>query len=234
MWALVDQLPSEANEVSWKKRHQKIQQDIRSLGAVNLAAADELREKTERQSFLQSQQEDLSTALEILQQAIAKMDQQTRSRFQETFERVNRELNRLFSELFNGGQASLRLEGDDWLTAGVHIIAQPPGKRNSHIQMLSGGEKALTAIALVFAFFSLNPAPFCILDEVDAPLDDTNVGRFCRLVKEISKDIQCIFITHNKITMELASQLLGVTMSEAGVSQMVSVDIDQAVEMGQA
>ena len=161
------------------------------------------------------------------------MDQQTRSRFQETFERVNGELKRLFTELFNGGQATLRLEGDDWLTAGVHIIAQPPGKRNSHIQMLSGGEKALTAIALVFAFFALNPAPFCILDEVDAPLDDTNVGRFCRLVKAISKDIQCIFITHNKITMELASQLLGVTMSEAGVSQMVSVDIDQAVEMGQ-
>jgi chromosome segregation protein len=172
--------------------------------------------------------------LETLTTAISKIDRETRARFRETYEKVNAGLSRLFPRLFGGGEACLNMTGDDLLSTGISITARPPGKRNTSIQLLSGGEKALTAVALVFAIFELNPAPFCLLDEVDAPLDDANVGRFCELVKEMSAKVQFIIVTHNKITMEIANQLLGVTMHEPGVSRLVAVDIDQAVEMAAA
>ena len=169
--------------------------------------------------------------MNTLENAIRKIDRESRTRFKETFDELNRNIKDMFPKLFGGGHAYLQLTGDELLSTGVSIMAQPPGKKNTNIHLLSGGEKALTAVALVFAIFKLNPAPFCILDEVDAPLDDHNVGRFCNLVKSMSNDVQFVFITHNKITMEIANQLLGVTMHEAGVSRLVSVDVDEAVEM---
>jgi chromosome segregation protein len=175
--------------------------------------------------------EDLNSALSTLESAIRKIDRETRSRFRETFNQVNSGFEKLFPKLFGGGQAYMELIGDDLLSAGVSVMARPPGKRNSTINLLSGGEKALTAVALVFAIFELNPSPFCMLDEVDAPLDDTNVNRFCEIVKDMSAKVQFIFITHNKATMELARQLSGVTMQEPGVSRLVSVDLDEAVKM---
>ena len=175
--------------------------------------------------------EDLNNALTTLESAIRKIDRETRSRFRETYENVNAGFKLLFPRLFGGGHAYLELTGDDLLTSGVTVMARPPGKRNSTIHLLSGGEKALTAVALVFAIFELNPAPFCLLDEVDAPLDDQNVGRFCDIVKDMSGKVQFVFITHNKVTMELARQLSGVTMHEPGVSRLVSVDLDEAVKM---
>ena len=205
---------------------------IARLGNINLAAIDEFQEQSERMRYLEAQHADISTALETLESAIRKIDRETRSRFKETFERINSGLQELFPRVFGGGQASLELTGDDLLDTGVSIMARPPGKRNATIHMLSGGEKALTAVALVFAIFQLNPAPFCMLDEVDAPLDDANVGRFCELVRSMSDRIQFIFITHNKVTMELADQLLGITMHEPGVSRLVSVDVEQAARMG--
>ena len=207
---------------------ERLLQRIDRLGAINLAAIDEHRIQSERKGYLEAQQADLGEALETLQEAIRKIDRETRSRFRDTFDQINRGLQALFPKVFGGGHAELVLTSDELLDSGVAIMAQPPGKRNSTIHLLSGGEKALTAIALVFAIFQLNPAPFCLLDEVDAPLDDANVGRYVNLVREMSHGIQFIYITHNKIAMEMAHQLLGVTMQEPGVSRLVTVDIEAA------
>jgi chromosome segregation protein len=201
------------------------------LGPINLAAIDEFKEQTERQEYLNAQNTDLEEALHTLENAIRKIDRETRTRFKETYDLVNAGLKQNFPRLFGGGHAYLELGDEDLLTAGVTVMARPPGKRNSSIHLLSGGEKALTAVALVFAIFQLNPAPFCLLDEVDAPLDDANVTRFCEIVREMSEKVQFLFITHNKVTMELASQLTGVTMQEPGVSRLVSVDVEEAVQM---
>lgn len=204
---------------------------INRLGAINLAAIDEFASQSERKTYLDAQHEDLTSALETLESAIRKIDKETRSRFRETFEEVNAGLQALFPRVFGGGSAHLEMTGEDLLDTGIAIIARPPGKKNSTIHLLSGGEKALTAIALVFSIFQLNPAPFCMLDEVDAPLDDANVGRYARMVKEMSEKVQFIYITHNKISMEVADQLLGVTMHEPGVSRLVSVDVEEAAEL---
>jgi len=225
------ELPEEHSAEAWQERLDKIQRGLDRIGTVNLLAIEEFEEQSERATYLATQFEDLTNALETLEKAIRKIDRETRARFQEVFENVNAGLKRIFPRLFGGGHAYMSLEGDDLLNAGVTIMAQPPGKRNSSIHLLSGGEKALTAVALVFAIFELNPAPFCLLDEVDAPLDDANVGRFCDIVREMSANVQFLFITHNKVTMEMASQLMGVTMGEPGVSRLVSVDIDEAVKL---
>ena len=224
-------MPEEANHDEWEENTTKTGSRIQRLGAINLAAIEEFEEQSERKEYLDSQHADLTEALETLENAIQKIDKETRERFKDTFEAINDSFKSRFPKLFGGGQAYLDLTGDDLLEAGVAIMARPPGKRNSTIHLLSGGEKAMTAIALVFAIFELNPAPFCLLDEVDAPLDDANVQRFCDVVKEMSENVQFMFITHNKITMEIARHLNGVTMQEAGVSRMVAVDVDEAVEM---
>ncbi len=224
-------LPLEATVIAWDEQLADINDRIEKLGAVNLASIDELKEQTERKEYLDRQFADLSDALNTLDQAIRKIDRETRTRFQDTFDRINSGLKEKFPRLFGGGAAYLELVGDDLLTAGVAVMARPPGKRNSNISQLSGGEKALTAVALVFSIFELNPAPFCLLDEVDAPLDDNNVGRFCDIVRDMSERVQFVFITHNKSTMELASHLIGVTMGEPGVSRLVAVDVDEAVRM---
>ncbi|MCS3902705.1 chromosome segregation protein [Methylohalomonas lacus] len=231
---LLAELSDEANQDSWREQLAAIQRKIDRLGPINLAAIDEHQQLSERKDYLDSQYNDLAEALETLENAIRKIDKETRTRFKETFDQLNDNLASLFPELFGGGHAYLEMTGDDLLETGVAIMARPPGKRNSNIHMLSGGEKALTAVALVFSIFKLNPAPFCILDEVDAPLDDTNVGRFSEMVRKMSEEIQFIVITHNKITMEIASQLIGVTMQEAGVSRLVTVDMDEAVAMAAA
>lgn len=204
---------------------------IKRLGAINLAAIEEYARESERKSLLDTQYEDLTEALNSLEQAIAKMDKDICQRLESTFAEVNRAFKSLFPRLFGGGKAQLELTCDNLLEAGIVVMAQPPGKRNSSIHLLSGGEKAMTAVALVFAFFQLNPSPFCMLDEVDAPLDDVNIARFCDLVKEMSECVQFLFITHNKITMELADHLIGVTMREPGVSRLVAVDVQQALTM---
>lgn len=221
-------LPSEAE---LKQSLEQLQASIARLGAINLAAIDEYDQQSERKLYLDAQNEDLLAALETLENAIRKIDRETRSRFKDTFDEVNSGLGELFPQVFGGGQAYLELTGDDLLNTGIAIMARPPGKKNSTIHLLSGGEKALTAIALVFAIFRLNPAPFCMLDEVDAPLDDANVGRYARLVKRMSEQVQFIYITHNKIPMEFADQLMGVTMHEPGVSRLVTVDIEKAAEL---
>ena len=208
-----------------------IQRKISRLGAINLAAIEEFKTQSERKEYLDQQDADLMQALETLESAIAKIDKDTRSRFKETFEKVNARIQEMFPQLFGGGKAHLEMTGDDLLTTGIAIMAQPPGKRISSIHLMSGGEKALTAVAMVFAIFELNPAPFCMLDEVDAPLDEANVGRFCNLVRKMSDRVQFIFITHNKTTMELAENLIGVTMREPGVSRLVSVDVNEAARM---
>jgi len=209
----------------------RLAQAIGELGAVNLAALDELKTSSERKSYLDAQATDLDEAVTTLEDAIRRIDRETRELLRETFDSVNRHFGALFPALFGGGEARLLMTGEEILDAGVQVLAQPPGKRNSTIHLLSGGEKALTAIALVFSIFQLNPAPFCLLDEVDAPLDDSNTGRFCELVRKMAAQTQFLFITHNKITMELASQLVGVTMPEAGVSRVVAVDIDEALRL---
>jgi len=209
----------------------RLSQSIQELGAVNLAALDELKTSSERKAYLDSQSNDLQEAVTTLEDAIRRIDRETRELLRETFESVNRHFGSLFPLLFGGGEAKLLMTGEEILDAGVQVMAHPPGKRNSTIHLLSGGEKALTAIALVFAMFQLNPAPFCLLDEVDAPLDDTNTGRFCELVKKMSAQTQFMFISHNKITMEMAEQLIGVTMPESGVSRVVAVDIEEALRM---
>lgn len=204
---------------------------ITRLGPINLAAIDEYKTESERKNYLDAQNADLHEALETLENAIRKIDRETRTRFKETFDQVNKSLQELFPKVFGGGHAYLELTGEDLLDTGITIMARPPGKRNSTIHLLSGGEKALTAIALVFSIFRLNPAPFCMLDEVDAPLDDANVGRYARMVEEMSSQVQFIYITHNKNAMEMAHQLLGVTMHEPGVSRLVTVDVDEAAEL---
>jgi chromosome segregation protein len=181
--------------------------------------------------YLNRQNADVTKSLTTLEEAIKKIDRETRTRFKETFDKVDNGFKTLFPKLFGGGHAYLELTGEDLLDTGVTVMARPPGKRNSSIHLLSGGEKAMTAVALVFSIFQLNPSPFCMLDEVDAPLDDANVGRYSNLVKEMSEHVQFIFITHNKVTMEIANQLSGVTMQEPGVSRLVSVDIEEAATM---
>ena len=209
----------------------RLSQAIAELGAVNMAALDELQSSRERKEFLDAQSTDLRMALETLEAAIKRIDRETREMLQQTFDAVNGHFGVLFPSLFGGGEARLVMTGDEILDAGVQVVAQPPGKKTSTIHLLSGGEKALTALALVFSMFQLNPAPFCLLDEVDAPLDDPNTERFCDLVKRMSADTQFLYISHNKITMEMAAQLVGVTMQEQGVSRVVAVDIEEALRM---
>ena len=224
-------LAPEASVPEWEQSLAQARADLEKLGQVNLAAIDELKEQSERKDYLDRQFADLTSALDTLDQAMRRIDKETRNRFEETFERINSGMKEKFPRLFGGGHAYLELVGDDILQAGVAVMARPPGKKNSTIHQLSGGEKALTAVALVFSIFDLNPAPFCLLDEVDAPLDEHNVGRFCDIVRDMSSRVQFIFITHNKTTMELASQLVGVTMNEPGVSRLVSVDVDEAMRL---
>jgi chromosome segregation protein len=224
-------LAADAVVAAWEESLNGARADLEKLGQVNLAAIDELKESSERKEYLDRQYADVTSALTTLEEAMRKIDKETRTRFEDTFNRINAGLKDKFPKLFGGGHAYLELVGEDVLEAGVAVMARPPGKRNSSIHQLSGGEKALTAVALVFSIFDLNPAPFCILDEVDAPLDEHNVGRFCEIVRQMSERVQFIFITHNKATMELASQLLGVTMHEPGCSRLVSVDVDEAVRM---
>lgn len=231
---VLEQLPEQADEKAWQSELERLQNAIARLGAINLAAIDEAETLAERKAYLDQQHEDLSAALETLETAIRKIDKETRQRFRTTYDAVNNGLQELFPKVFGGGSAYLDLTDDDLLETGVTIMARPPGKKNSTIHLLSGGEKALTALSLVFAIFRLNPAPFCLLDEVDAPLDDANVGRFCRLVEEMSATVQFIYISHNKVAMEMASHLAGVTMQEAGVSRLVAVDIDEAVALTEA
>ena len=207
---------------------------IAALGAVNLAAPDELAVAAERKQFLDAQSADLVQAMTTLAHAIAQIDAETRSLLSDTFDTVNGHFGKMFPELFGGGQARLVMTGAEILDAGVQVFAQPPGKKNQTIQLLSGGEKALTAIALVFAIFQLNPAPFCLLDEVDAPLDDANTERYTKLVSSMSLGTQFVFISHNKIAMEMAQQLIGVTMQEQGISRIVAVDMDAAASLAPA
>ena len=204
---------------------------IAALGAVNLAALDELTAARERKGFLDAQMADLLAAITTLEDAIRKIDAETRDLLMGTFNQVNEHFGRMFPSLFGGGQAKLSMTGGEILDAGVQVMAQPPGKKNQTIHLLSGGEKALTAIALVFAIFQLNPAPFCLLDEVDAPLDDANTERYAKLVASMSANTQFLFISHNKIAMEMAQQLVGVTMQEQGVSRIVAVDMEAAAGM---
>jgi chromosome segregation protein len=208
-----------------------IAKQLQAMGAVNLAALQELSEARERFDYYQNQRNDVQQAMDALHEAIAQIDNETKTLFQQTFDAVNTHMQEFFPTLFGGGEAHLQLIGDDMLNAGVAIMARPPGKKNSTIHLLSGGEKALTAMSLVFALFSLNPAPFCLLDEVDAPLDDANTSRFCRLVEQMSQHTQFLYISHNRLTMEMAEQLIGVTMQEKGVSRIVEVDIKQALEL---
>jgi chromosome segregation protein len=228
---LTAQLAEDATVATWESQLEETKGKIERLGQVNLAAIGEFKEQSERKEYLDRQCKDLTDALETLESAMRKIDRETRTRFQDTFDKVNAGLKEKFPRLFGGGHAYLELTGEEGAAAGVSVMARPPGKRNSTISQLSGGEKALTAVALVFAIFDLNPAPFCLLDEVDAPLDENNVGRFCDIVRDMSRNVQFIFITHNKSTMELASQLVGVTMNEPGVSRLVAVDVDEAVRM---
>ncbi|MCZ6717597.1 MAG: chromosome segregation protein SMC, partial [Gammaproteobacteria bacterium] len=231
---ILSSLPEDAEDATWQERLDAVNRKIDRLGAINLAAIDEFSQLSERKTYLDSQHDDLHEALTTLENAIRKIDRETRTRFKETFDKLNTNLQSMFPRLFGGGHSYLELTGDDLLQTGVTVMARPPGKRNTNIHLLSGGEKALTAVALVFAIFELNPAPFCLLDEVDAPLDDTNVARFCDLVKSMSERVQFVLVTHNKITMEITEQLVGVTMQEAGVSRLVAVDMDQAVELATA
>jgi chromosome segregation protein len=227
-------LTAEANEKDAEEELERIAQRIQRLGAINLAAIDEYQQQSERKRYLDAQNADLVEALDTLENVIRKIDKETRNRFKETFDQINSGLQALFPKVFGGGSAYLELTGEDLLDTGVTIMARPPGKKNSTIHLLSGGEKALTALALVFAIFKLNPAPFCMLDEVDAPLDDANVGRYARLVKEMSQTVQFIYITHNKIAMEMADQLMGVTMHEPGCSRLVAVDVEEAMALVEA
>ncbi len=224
-WGRASTLPGEI---------ERITQAIAGLGAVNLAALDELTQASERKAYLDAQAQDLTEAMTTLESAIRQIDRESRQLLQQTFDLVNVNFGKLFPTLFGGGQAKLLLTGEEILDSGVQVVAQPPGKRNTSIHLLSGGEKSLTAIALVFALFQINPAPFCLLDEVDAPLDDPNTDRFCALVRTMSDATQFLFISHNKITMEMANQLIGITMPDPGVSRVVAVDIAEALELAEA
>lgn len=228
---LAKDLESDAKASAYANKTSQLQKQIEALGPVNLAAIQELKSETERKSYLDSQMQDLIEASETLEDAINKIDKETREKLMATFNEANQHFGELFSTLFGGGQAKLELLGEEILDTGLQVFAQPPGKKNTTIQLLSGGEKALTALALVFALFRLNPAPFCLMDEVDAPLDDSNTERFCQMVKKMSEKTQFLFVSHNKITMEIAQQLIGVTMQESGVSRIVDVDIDAAIQM---
>jgi len=231
---VVNTLPDEADPSVWEKVVTDLDGKLRRLEPVNLAAIQEHAEAAERKEYLDAQDADLTTALETLEEAIRKIDRETRGRFKDTFDRVNSSVQELYPRLFGGGHAYLELTGEDLLDTGVTIMARPPGKRVSNISLLSGGEKAMTAVALVFAIFRLNPAPFCLLDEVDAPLDEANVGRLAQMVSEMSEQVQFLFVTHNKATMEAAHQLSGVTMREPGVSRLVSVDLAEATRLAGA
>ncbi len=227
---LADKLEKRVRSAGMQAEIARLTEEIAALGPVNLAALSELGAARSRKEFLDAQATDLAQAVETLEAAIKRIDRETRELLQGTFDTVNANFQEMFPALFGGGQASLKLTGEEILDAGLQVFAQPPGKKNASIQLLSGGEKALTAIALVFSLFRLNPAPFCLLDEVDAPLDDPNTERFCDLVKQMSAQTQFLFITHNKITMEMGQQLIGVTMQEPGVSRIVEVDIEAAME----
>ena len=231
MQALLKELPDGLDEDELADRLEKVTRRIDRIGPVNLVAIEEFDEQSERKEYLDRQYEDLAQALKILEEIIRKIDRETQARFKQTFDKLNEGFQEFFPKLFGGGSAYLELTSDDLLETGVTVMARPPGKRNSTIHLLSGGEKALTAVALLFALFKLNPAPFCLLDEVDAPLDDANVERYCETLRSLSHRTQLIVITHNKITMEAAQVLIGVTMSEPGVSRLVTVDVDAAVEM---
>lgn len=231
--ALAPLLASDPKEGTLQREVARLAREIAELGAVNLAALDELRTATERKGYLDAQTDDLLQAIETLEDAIRRIDRETREQLQDTYNTVNRQFGALFPQLFGGGRAELVLTGEEILDAGIQIVAQPPGKKNASIHLLSGGEKALTAIALVFSMFQLNPAPFCMLDEVDAPLDDTNTERYANMVKRMSSQTQFIFISHSKITMEFAQQLVGVTMQEQGVSRVVEVDIEEALRLAE-
>jgi chromosome segregation protein len=231
---VVATLDDDADVAAWEKTVTDFDARLRRLEPVNLAAIQEHAEAAQRKEYLDAQDADLTAALEALEGAIKKIDRETRGRFKDTFDRVNAGVQELYPRLFGGGHAYLELTGEDLLDTGVTIMARPPGKRVSNITLLSGGEKAMTAVALVFAIFRLNPAPFCLLDEVDAPLDEANVGRFTSLVGEMSEQVQFLFVTHNKATMEAAQQLSGVTMREPGVSRLVSVDLAEAARLAGA
>ncbi len=231
---VINTLPEVADIREWEQAVTQIDGRMRRLEPVNLAAIHEYGEASQRSEYLDAQHVDLTTALETLEEAIRKIDRETRGRFKDTFDRVNAGVQQLYPRLFGGGHAYLELTGEDLLDTGVAIMARPPGKRVSNISLLSGGEKAMTAVALVFAIFQLNPAPFCLLDEVDAPLDEANVGRFTNMVKEMSEKVQFLFVSHNKATMEAAHQLSGVTMREPGVSRLVSVDLEEAARLAGA
>jgi chromosome segregation protein len=224
-------MPEEASETAWVEEIERMSRRIQRLGAINLAAIEEFDTESERKNYLDAQAADLEEALDTLLDVMQKIDKETRVRFKETFDAVNTKLGELFPKVFGGGSATLELTGDDMLDTGVTLMARPPGKKNSSIHLLSGGEKAMTAVALIFAIFHLNPSPVCLLDEVDAPLDDMNVTRFAALIREMSESVQFLVITHNKITMEMADYLMGVTMHEAGVSRLVSVDVDAAAAL---
>jgi chromosome segregation protein len=228
---VLNALPEDALEATLQEQLERNGRRIQRLGAINLAAIDEYETSSERKKYLDEQHQDLEQALETLQAAIRKIDRETRSRFKETFETVNSHLKELFPKVFGGGHAYLELTGEDLLDTGVSLMARPPGKRNSSVHLLSGGEKAMTAVALIFSIFRLNPSPVCLLDEVDAPLDDANVTRFAELIREMSSEVQFVVITHNKLTMEMADHLMGVTMNEPGVSRLVSVDVEEAAAM---
>ena len=228
---VVKSLSEEATETGWAERLEQIAARIERLGPINLVAIEEFEEASNRKGYLDKQHEDLVQALTTLEEAIHKIDRETRLRFKETFDKVNENFQAFFPQLFGGGSAYLDLTDNDLLETGVGVMARPPGKRNSTIHLLSGGEKALTAVALIFAIFELNPAPFCLLDEVDAPLDDANVVRYGETLKTLSKRTQLVYITHNKMSMEIADILIGVTMSEPGVSRLVAVDVDEALKM---
>ncbi|HZP11437.1 MAG TPA: AAA family ATPase, partial [Nevskiaceae bacterium] len=228
---LLAALKDDATPEAWDEKLLSMGRRIERLGAINLAAIQELEEAQARETELGKQNDDITGALATLEEAMRKIDRETQERFKDTFDRVDAIFRDRFPKLFGGGEAYLEMTGEDLLDTGVRVMARPPGKRNSSIQLLSGGEKAMTAVALLLALFQLNPAPFCLMDEVDAPLDDANVARFCEIVREMAQSVQFIIITHNKITMELADQLHGVTMQEPGVSRMVSVNVQQAVQL---
>ena len=232
--ALLEELPEGAQAEEFQRELEALEDKIRKLEPVNLAAIEEAESEAERKEYLDRQNDDLEQALETLEKAIARIDRDSRTRFRETFEQVNKNMAVLFPQLFGGGHGHLEMVGDDWLSAGVAIMARPPGKRIARIHLMSGGEKALTAVAFVFSIFNLNPAPFCLLDEVDAPLDDANVGRFSEMVRDMSEQVQFLIVTHNKVTMEVTNQMLGVTMREPGVSRLVTVDLDKAVALAEA
>lgn len=229
--AVQQDMPEGAAEAAWVEEIERMSRRIQRLGAINLAAIEEFDTESERKNYLDAQAADLEEALDTLLDVMQKIDKETRVRFKETFDAVNTKLGELFPKVFGGGSATLELTGEDMLDTGVTLMARPPGKKNSSIHLLSGGEKAMTAVALIFAIFHLNPSPVCLLDEVDAPLDDMNVTRFAALIREMSESVQFLVITHNKITMEMADYLMGVTMHEAGVSRLVSVDVDAAAAL---